>query len=50
MTQGSNALSDFKDILTKNKFEHYFPELTEDIDQDIRKAYRRWLYLPKSKI
>ena len=50
MTQGSNALSDFKEIVSKNKFEHYFPELTEDIDGEIRKAYRRWLYLFESKI
>ena len=40
MTQGSNALMDFINIITKNKFEHYFPELPADIDDDIRKAYR----------
>lgn len=40
MTQGSNALSDFIKIVTKNKFEHYFPELTEEIDSEIRKAYK----------
>ena len=46
MTQGSNALSDFKNILTMKKFEHYFPELPKEIDADIRKAYRRWIYIP----
>lgn len=45
MTQGSNALSDYKDIITKSSFEHYFPELPEEVDKDLRKAYRRWLYL-----
>lgn len=50
MTQGSNALSNFKDILTKSKFEHYFPKLEYEIDKDLRKAYRRGLYLFKSFI
>lgn len=40
MTQGSNALSDFTKILTKDRFEELFPELTS-IDEDLRKAYRR---------
>ncbi len=40
MTQGANALSDFKEILTKSRFKHYFPELEKEIDKDIRKAYK----------
>ena len=40
MTQGSNALNDFKQILTKSKFEHYFPILDYDIDKDLRKSYK----------
>lgn len=40
MTIGSNALSDFKHILSKSKFEHLFPSLDFDIDKDIRKAYK----------
>jgi len=40
MTQGANALSDFKEILTKSRFEHYFPPLEKWADKDIRKAYK----------
>lgn len=40
MTQGSNALNDFKEILTKSKFKHYFPQLDYEVDKDIRKSYR----------
>ena len=40
MTQGSNALGDFKEILKKSKFEHYFPKLEYEIDKDLRKAYK----------
>ena len=40
MTQGSNALNDFKEILTKSKFEHYFPILDYDLDKDLRKSYK----------
>lgn len=40
MTQGSNALNDFKTMLTKSKFLHYFPPLDYDIDKDLRKAYK----------
>ena len=50
MTRASNALSDFKEILTISKFNHYFPELEFEIDKDIRKAYKRWFYLFKSRI
>ena len=40
MTAGSNALSDFKTIINKFRFKHYFPELTPEADSDIRKAYK----------
>lgn len=40
MTQGSNALNDFKTILTKSKFNHYFPSLDYEVDKDLRKAYK----------
>lgn len=50
MTQGSNALNDFKEILTKSKFGHYFPTLDYDIDKDLRKSYKRWFYVFKPYI
>ena len=50
MTQGSNALHDFKEMLSKSKFEHYFPELDYEVDKDLRKAYKRWFYIFKSNI
>ena len=40
MTEGSNALHDFKEILGKSKFEHYFPKLEYEIDKDLRKSYK----------
>ena len=40
MTAGSNALSDYKNIINKFRFKHYFPELTAEADSDIRKAYK----------
>ena len=40
MTQGSNALNDFKKIITDSKFRHYFPTLEYEIDKDIRKSYK----------
>ena len=40
MTQGSNALFDYKEILTKRRFEHYFPQIPPDVDEDIRQAYK----------
>ena len=46
MTQGSNALHDFKKGLGKSKFEHYFPKLEYDIDKDLRKSYKGRVYLP----
>lgn len=40
MTRASNALSDYKELITLNKFNHYFTPLEFDIDQDLRKAYK----------
>jgi hypothetical protein len=50
MTQGSNALNDFKEIITKSKFQHFFPPLDYSVDKDLRKAYKRWFYLFESYI
>jgi DNA polymerase elongation subunit (family B) len=38
MTQGSNALFDYKRTITAKRFEKYFP--TPDYDKDIRRSYR----------
>lgn len=40
MTQGSNALNDFKEMLSKSRFEHLFPALDYDVDKDLRKSYK----------
>ena len=40
MTQGSNALHNFIEIMTRSKFEHYFPQLNYDVDKDLRKSYK----------
>lgn len=40
MTQGSNALHDFKEMIGKNKFERLFPSLPLELDLDLRKSYR----------
>lgn len=45
MTQGSNALNDFKGMLSFSKFAHYFPELDYEVDKDIRQSYKRRIYL-----
>ena len=50
MTQGSNALNDFKEIISKSKFQHYFPQLDYEIDKDLRKSYKWWFYLFKSNL
>ena len=47
MTQGSNALFNYKETIGERKFEHYFPHLDYDTDKDLRKAYKRWFYLFK---
>lgn len=40
MTRAGNALADYKEILTKSKFMHYFPSLDYEIDKDLRKSYK----------
>lgn len=40
MTQGSNALSNYKEIITMSKFKHYFPILDKAVDEDLRKSYK----------
>ena len=50
MTQGSNALFDFKNMKEKRSFEHYFPQLDQSIDEDLRKAYKGRIYIFKSYI
>lgn len=40
MTNGSDSLGGFKDIITKEKFKKFFPVLSKKIDDEIRKAYR----------
>lgn len=51
LTQGSNALADFKKMLGKNQFKHLFPIPPVDMHDDIKPAYRggfTWLN-PKYK-
>lgn len=40
MTRAGNALADYKEIITKSKFLHYFPPLDFNVDKDLRKAYK----------
>ena len=40
MTRAGNALADFKEIITKSKFLHYFPTLDLQVDKDIRQSYK----------
>lgn len=40
MTQGSNALYNYKEIVGKRRFEHQFPLLDKHIDEQIRKSYK----------
>ena len=40
MTQGSNALADYKKILSENDFKYYFPILPYEIDYELRKSYK----------
>lgn len=50
MTEGANALADFKSMIKKSKFSHYFPNLDFNIDKDLRKAYKRRFYVFKSNL
>lgn len=46
MTAASNALNNYKIIVTKNKFDYDFPQLSATEDIDCRKAYKGgWTYL-----
>ena len=40
MTAGSNALGEYKSIITMNRFEKLFPKLTPECDSDLRPAYK----------
>ena len=40
MTEGSNALHDFKKDFKESKWERYFPELEEQLDNELRKSYK----------
>ena len=40
MTAGSNALFDYKEIMTKKKFEKIYTKLTYECDKDLRQAYK----------
>ena len=40
MTAGSNALSEYKEIMKINRFRNLYKPLNYEIDKDIRKAYR----------
>lgn len=40
MTIGANALDNYKKILTKSKFEHYYPTLDQKLDEDLRQSYK----------
>lgn len=45
MTQGSNALADYKSRMTKSDFMYNFPIPKYEIDQDIRQSYKGgWTY------
>lgn len=51
MTIGSDALNGYKGIISKNRFEQWFPVLPIELDADIRRAYKGgFVYLnPKHK-
>lgn len=40
MTAGSNALSEYKNIIKLNKFQNMYKKLSYEVDKDLRKAYR----------
>lgn len=50
MTAASNALSYYKKITGRQKFEHYFPELTHEEDALIRPAYKRRVHIYESPL
>lgn len=40
MTSASNSISNYRDIIGKTKFNHYFPKLSYELDHDLRQAYK----------
>lgn len=50
MTAASNALNDYKEIISRGRFQHFFPLLDKNVDNDIRQAYKRGVYLLESYI
>lgn len=40
MTIGSNAIKDFKEIITLNRFNHLFTSIDYNLDNEFRKAYK----------
>ena len=40
ITSASNSLANFKETHSKSKFERMFPQISYDIDKDMRKAYK----------
>lgn len=40
MTRASNALFDYKEIIGKGRFEHCFPVLDKELDNNLRKSYK----------
>lgn len=45
MTRASNALADYKEIISYKKFSHFFPTLDKNLDEELRPSYRRGFYL-----
>lgn len=40
MTRASNSLADYKEIIGKGRFEHCFPVLDKELDDELRKSYK----------
>ena len=40
LTIGSNALNNFKSIITENRFKYLFPKLDYNLDKDLRASYK----------
>lgn len=46
LTASSNAFNDLKEVMGKDKFNYWFPVLTEEFDKRVRKSYKGgWTYL-----
>lgn len=50
MTIGSNAVSDFKSLIPKSRYNHLFPKLEFELDKDLRQCYKRRVYIFKSNL